>query len=104
MKISCCWLYAITKYGYPPSLDDTFRVLGEMKGLGFEFVELEGVRRENLLAVYEKRHELKNYCDDQGLRVINFCPLLPPSHYLSRKKPDTSWDQYQPRIDIAKFY
>jgi hypothetical protein len=44
MKISCCWLYAISKYGYPPSLEDTFKVLGEMRDMGFTSVELEGVR------------------------------------------------------------
>lgn len=104
MKISCCWLYAITKYGYPPSLENTFRVLGEMKGLGFEFVELEGVRRENLLAVYEKRNELKKFCDDQGLRVINFCPVLPQSVSLNRKERDASWDLFKRGIEIAEFF
>src|SRR5579859_3549225 len=104
MKISCCWLYAITKYSYPPSLENTFRVLGEMKALGFEFVELEGVRRENLLAVYEKRNELKKFCDDQGLRVINFCPVLPQSVSLNRKERDASWDLFKRGIEIAEFF
>jgi len=66
MKISCCWLYAISKYGYPPSMPDTFKALGDMKALGFEYVELEGVRRDNLMAVYENRHELKKFCDGEG--------------------------------------
>jgi hypothetical protein len=65
MKISCCWLYAISTYGYPPSMPDTFKALGDMKALGFEYVELEGVRRDNLMAVYENRHELKESCDGE---------------------------------------
>lgn len=104
MKISCCWLYAITKYGYPPSLPDTFKVLGEMKALGFENVELEGVRRENLMAVYEKRHELKKFCEGEGLRVINFCPVLPGSVSLSRKERKASWDLFKRGIEIAKLF
>lgn len=77
MKISCCWLYAISKYGYPPSLPDTYRALEDMAGLGFTAVELEGVREENLRAVHNERKALKQRCDDLGLRVVNFCPVLP---------------------------
>jgi sugar phosphate isomerase/epimerase len=104
MKISCCWLYAITKYGYPPSLDDTFRALGDMKALGFENVELEGVRRENLMAVYEKRHELKKFCDGEGLRVANFCPVLPGSVSLNHKERKESWELFKRAIEVAKLF
>ncbi len=104
MKLSCCWLYAITKYGYPPSIDDTFRVLGEMKALGFENVELEGVRRENLTQVYKSRLELKKFCDGEGLRVINFCPVLPGSVSLNRKERKESWDLFKRGIEVAKMF
>ena len=104
MKISCCWLYAITRYGYPPSLEDTFRVLKEMKALGFENVELEGVRRENLLAVYEQRNELKKFCDGEGLKVINFCPVLPGSVSLSRPEREEAWDLFKRGIEIAALF
>jgi sugar phosphate isomerase/epimerase len=104
MKISCCWLYAITKYGYPPSIPDTFKVLGEMKALGFEYVELEGVRRDNLLAVYEKRHELKKFCDGEGLKVINFAPVLPSSVSLQRKERKEAWDLFKRAIEIAQLF
>lgn len=77
MKINCCWLYAINKYGYPPSIQDTHRVLGEMAALGFDAVELEGVREENLRAVYAARADLRLRCADLGLCMMNFCPVLP---------------------------
>lgn len=48
VKVGCCWLYAISKYGYPPSIADTMQALKDMKALGFKYVELEGVREENL--------------------------------------------------------
>ena len=104
MKISCCWLYAISKYGYPPSIADTFKVLGEMKALGFDSVELEGVRRDNLTEVYQQRHELKKFCDGEGLRVINFCPVLPGSVSLDRKERDESKDLFKRAVEIAKFF
>lgn len=104
MKLSCCWLYAITKYGYPPSIEDTFRVLGEMKALGFDNVELEGVRRENLTQVYKSRLELKKFCDGEGLRVINFCPVLPGSVSISRKERKEAWDLFKRAIEIANLF
>ena len=104
MKISCCWLYAISKYGYPPSISDTFKVLGEMKALGFEYVELEGVRRDNLLAVYEARHELKKFTDGEGVKVINFCPVLPDSVSPVRKKRKAACDLFKRAIEIANHF
>ena len=104
MKISCCWLYAITKYGYPPSIENTFKVLGEMKNLGFEYVELEGVRRDNLMAVYEARHELKRFTDGEGVKVVNFCPVLPDSVSVDKKVRKQSWDLFKRAIEIANHF
>ena len=104
MKISCCWLYAITKYGYPPSIENTFKVLGEMKNLGFEYVELEGVRRANLMAVYEARHELKRFTDGEGVKVVNFCPVLPDSVSVDKKVRKQSWDLFKRAIEIANHF
>ncbi len=42
MKISCCWLYAISKYGYPVPVRDIPAALVQMADLGFRYVELEG--------------------------------------------------------------
>ncbi|HYM90558.1 MAG TPA: TIM barrel protein, partial [bacterium] len=77
MKINCCWLYAISKYGYPPSIPDTHRALEEMAALGFDAAELEGVHEENLRAVATVRSEIRRRCADLGLRIVNFCPVLP---------------------------
>ena len=41
MKISACWLYAISEYGYPPSFADTIRYFRKMAALGFKAAELE---------------------------------------------------------------
>lgn len=104
MKISCCWLYAISKYGYPPSIENAFKVLGEMRKLGFENVELEGVRHENLMAVYNLRHEFKKAVDSEGVKIINFCPILPGSVSLNKKDREESWDLFRRGIEIAGLF
>jgi hypothetical protein len=35
MKMNLAWLYAITKYGYPPPINKIFNVIDDMKNLGF---------------------------------------------------------------------
>jgi hypothetical protein len=52
IKISCCWLYAITQYGYPVPVARFADALRKMSALGFHYVELEGASAgDNLLDV-----------------------------------------------------
>lgn len=104
MKINCCWLYAISKYGYPPSIADTHRALTEMAALGFDAVELEGVREDNLRAVWAVRADLKKRCDDLGLRVINFCPVLPDLVSVDAARRRTALDLFRLAVEIAAFF
>ena len=104
MKISCCWLYAISKYGYPPSLPDTYRALEGMAALGFTNVELEGVREENLRAVYRERKELKQRCDDLGLKVVNFCPVLPELVHPEKARRAGALDLFRLAVGAATFF
>jgi len=101
MKIACCWLYAITKYGYPPSIPDTFRVLEEMAALGFHYIELEGVGPANMRAVADAGHELERRCDDLGLRVINFCPILPDAVSLDPEIRQQALDLFKLGVEVA---
>jgi sugar phosphate isomerase/epimerase len=101
MKISCCWLFAISKYGYPPSLPDTHRALEEMEALGFKNVELEGVGEENLRAVYDARQELKKRCEDLGLTVVNFCPVLPDLVHPDKARRIHALDLFKLGVETA---
>ena len=76
MKISCCWMYAIGKYGFPPSLDQMLQAIHEMAAMGFENIELEGVGFENLQTVVDNKERLKEACEAAGVRVVDFAPLL----------------------------
>lgn len=104
MKISCCWIYAISKYGYPPSMDDTYKVIREMADLGFRYIELEGVRKDNLMEVYNHRNDIKNLCDDLGLEVVNFCPILPNIVSTDEEKRREALDLFKVAIEIAEFF
>ena len=101
MKISCCWLFAISKYGYPPSLPDTHRALEEMEVLGFKNVELEGVGEENLRAVYDARQDLKKRCEDLGLTVVNFCPVLPDLVHPEKARRIHALDLFKLGVETA---
>jgi len=104
MKVNCCWLYAISKYGYPPSIVETHRVLGEMAALGFDAVELEGVREDNLRAVWAARADLKKRCDDLGLRVINFCPVLPDLVSPEASRRLAALDLFRLAVEATAFF
>lgn len=104
MKLGICWLYAISKYGYPPSLRDTFQALKDMKNLGFRFVELEGVGKENMEEIYQHRREIKALCDDLGLQVVNFCPVLRDIVSLDEKAREEAKDLFKLGIELACFF
>lgn len=104
MKISCCWLFAISKYGYPPSLPNTHRALEEMEALGFKHAELEGVGEENLRAVHGARQELKKRCEDLGLTVINFCPVLPDLVHPEKARRIQAIDLFKLGVETASFF
>ncbi len=76
-KIVCCYLYPITKYGYPPPAENTVTYLQEMHALGFQSVELEGIREQHLLAVHEQRDTIRQELERLGLDVPYFCVVLP---------------------------
>jgi len=77
VRVSITYLYTIFKYGYPHSVDDAMRSLGEIRSLGFRFLELEGLGPENLSSLYGRRAELARLVADNGLHVHNFCVVDP---------------------------
>jgi sugar phosphate isomerase/epimerase len=104
MKISCCWLYAISKYGYPPTLPDTYRAVEEIAALGFTAIELEGVREDNLRALFAERQEVKRRCDDLGLTVVGFCPVLPELVYPGKAQRIHALDLFKLAVETATFF
>lgn len=76
-SLVCCYLYPITKYGYPPDGSNTLKYIEEMNDLGFSSIELEGIREQHLLEVYKIRFEIKEKLNELNIEVPYFCIVLP---------------------------
>jgi len=76
-RITCAYLYTISKYGYPPAAEKTLKYLEEFKALGFTSVELEGIRAEHLISVFDMRHQISQKLKELELKVTYFCAVLP---------------------------
>jgi sugar phosphate isomerase/epimerase len=76
-KIVCTYLFLISKYGYPPTAQNTLDHIDEIQAMGFKSLELEGIHREHLLSMYELRHQIAEKITENDLRVPYFCIVLP---------------------------
>jgi sugar phosphate isomerase/epimerase len=77
MKIVCCWMFAINKYGFPPSVEHTLQAIQEMSDLEFKYIELEGVGFDNLQAVIDHREQIKAALQTAKIKLANFAMVLP---------------------------
>jgi sugar phosphate isomerase/epimerase len=75
--IVACYLYAITRHGYPPVAADSLAHVAEFKKLGFTSIELEGIRNEHLEGVHSIRTQIRDKADDLGIKIPVFCVVLP---------------------------
>ena len=103
MKLNLCWLYAISKYGYPPSIENTFRVIEEAANLGFHYMEMEGVREKNMREVYQHKKAIKDACEARGIKIMNFCPILPELVSLDANERRKGFELYELGLEIASF-
>jgi sugar phosphate isomerase/epimerase len=100
-KIVCAYLYIITKYGYPPNAEDTLLYLDEMKELGFSSVELEGIREEHLMAVYNIKGDISAKRNDLQLEVPYFCVVLPGLTSMDDNERDHQLDLFNKGCQVA---
>ena len=101
-RIGLCWLYAITKYGYVMGLEDIFNAIEDARRLGFTWLEMEGVGKQ-LHVVNENKTEIKRRCDDAGLRITNFVPVLPDLVSQDEEKREAALADFRLGCEIARF-
>ena len=101
MRISISYLYTIFYYGYPHSVDDAIRSLDDIRKLGFRFLEMEGLGKENLREVYERRNELRNVLEGCGLHVHNFCVVVADMVHVDPQIRQPALDRFQMGAEIA---
>lgn len=77
MKISCGWIYPISKYGFPPRVENMYKAYKEMSNLGFKFVELEGLGKDNLTEVINNKSSLLKLYNKLGVKIANCAVILP---------------------------
>lgn len=103
MKIVCAWMYAIGQYGFPPAIANVLKAIREMKEMGFEYVEAEGIGYENLDQVIEQRREIKRICDDEDLKVANFAVLLPDVISMDKKVREKAFSYFERGVETAAY-
>ncbi|NLB72539.1 MAG: sugar phosphate isomerase/epimerase [Firmicutes bacterium] len=104
MKISCCWMYAIGTYGFPPKVHDMLKAIKEMAELGFNYIELEGVGYDNLGSVIENKELIKAECEKQGVEVVNFAPLIPEIISLDKNERKKALRHFEKGVEAAKYF
>lgn len=103
-SIVCAYLYIISRYGYPPPAAETLLHLEEMKKLGFQSIELEGIRSDHLSDIYQLRYTIKKKLDDLQLYVPYFCAVLPGLTSLDRKVKNQNLELFEKGCEIARLF
>lgn len=104
MKMNVAWLYAITKYGYPPPINKIFNIIDDMKNLGFDAIELEVYTAKNLLEFEEKKKEIKKKIKDLDLKVINLAAVLPELLDANEEIRKKGIEYFKRSINLANFF
>lgn len=100
-RIVCCYLYTITKYGYPPPAAGTLKYLEEMHALGFQSVELEGIRETHLLEMFDLRFKIKAKINALNLTVPYFCVVLPGLAAAEKSEREQNLALFEKGCEIA---
>lgn len=103
MKLSVTYLYAIFRYGYPPSIEDDFRALAEIERMGFHYLEMEGLGAEKTEEVWRHRHELRKRLDGHGIRVHNFCAVDPDLVSLDDSKRMAAYERFRRTAELGVY-
>jgi sugar phosphate isomerase/epimerase len=101
-NIVCCYLYVITKEGYPPIAGNSLRHLEQMHDLGFSSVELEGIREKHLSEMYDLRFDIKQKATDLKLNIPYFCVVLPGLSSPDTKTREKNLDLFSKGCEIAE--
>ncbi len=101
LKIGTTYLYTIMKYGYPPKPEDDFRAFEEIAGMGFRFLEMEGLGPEHAENVWQNKERYKKALADAGIHVHNFCIVNPDLVSLDKAKRQKAYDSFKRFSEIG---
>lgn len=101
-KIVCAYLYPITKYGYPPPAKNTVRYLEEMSSLGFQSVELEGIREEHIKEMHAQSALIRKKLEELHLTLPVYCTVLPELSSADKKIKKNQLELFEIGCQTAK--
>ena len=102
MKVVGCWMYVINKYGFPPHLEDMFKGIKELSELGFRYIELEGVGKENLMDVVNHREDFLGLLKNLGVKLTNFAVILPNIFSMNKSLKKDALKFFEKGVETAK--
>ena len=102
-NLSMCWLYAITKYRYVPDLKEILAAVDDAKRLGFRYMELEGVGPQ-LQTVAKNRATIKRRCNANGVKLVDFVPVLPDRMSTDPQKRRKALKDFQTGCELGAYF
>lgn len=98
-----CWLYAITKYRYIPTIQEILAAIDDAKRLGFKFMELEGVGPQ-LHVVDENKKLIKRKCEENEVKIMDFVPVIPDLMSSNHEKRRIAINKFRIGCEIASYF
>lgn len=98
-----CWLYAITKYRYVPNLQEILSAVDDAEKLGFRYMELEGVGPQ-LYTVADNRSLIKKKCEEKGVKIIDFVPVLPDLMSTDGERRRKALKDFRIGCEVASYF
>ena len=100
--ILAAYLYIISRYGYPPAAGNTPGYLKEFKNLGFQSIELEGIRKDHLEQVFAMKDRIREDAGKLGLRIPVFCTVLPGLCSADGREREINLELFKKGCEVAR--
>lgn len=101
--ICCAYLYIISRYGYPPPVQDTVAHIAEMAKAGFRLLELEGIGAANIRYLHAHREQVADALAQTGCRVPVLCTVLPGLGSTSSSERSEALEAFEMGCETAQY-
>lgn len=103
MKFGITYLYTISKYGYPPSIESDFESLKHLRDLGFHYLEMEGLGEKHTEGIWNNRKILKEKLEEYDIHIHNFCAVDPDLTSMDGKKRKAAYERFKKTAEIGVY-
>lgn len=101
MKLGITYLFTISRFGYPPSLEGDLEALKLISDMGFHYLEMEGLGAEHARRVFTNKQRFKEAFARYGIHVHNFCVVDPELVSMDDDKRKAAYERYKRTLDIG---